>query len=64
MRGREKDMADRVKNGENINYSVESVYKGNNSVSLGMTIKDKGDDGYYKYLSVRNKLKGNMEAKW
>lgn len=43
---------------------MESVYKGNNSVSLGMTIKDEGDDGYYKYLSVRNKLKGNMEAKW
>ena len=64
MRGHEKDMEDRVKNGENINYSVESVYKGNNSVSLGMTIKDEGDDGYYKYLSVRNKLKGNMEAKW
>lgn len=64
MRGHEKDMADRVKNGENINYSVESVYKGNNSVSLGMTIKDEGDDGYYKYLSVRNKLKGNMGEKW
>lgn len=57
MRKHEQDVKKVVMSGENVFYKSTPNYRGNEPLSRGITIEAKGDNGYYKYVTILNKGK-------
>jgi hypothetical protein len=55
MRGFEKQIANAVKTGETVWYSVTPIYQGTNNLPIGITLFAKGSDGFELNLSLLNK---------
>lgn len=55
MRNHEQEVKKIIQNGENIYYKSSPIYKDDSLIPRGITLEAKGDNGYYKYVTILNK---------